>query len=467
MNDNRDAINDILSELDRKKELADAPPEAPAPEGTAPQEAPEPEYEPIHEAAPEESSEPATSYTSHGYDDAPRSAAPTRGSRPAPQRPNEQMHRKKKRRKKASNRLPGVLILTTLIFGISIILSLVIISFGKDMLGIGESDNTQLIVVPEGANTEEISELLKDEGVINSPKAFQLFSRMRKSDKGYVAGQHFVRPNMAYEAIIDELTKIPSVEKGASIEITFPEGITLIDAANLLEENHICDAKDFIFYFNSGGYNFDFEKELPIDTSLKFEKMEGYLFPDTYFFFENSEPEEVCQKIYYNFNEKMTPERMAKVKASGLSLDQVITFASIVQKEAPTSDVMTMVASVFWNRLENPDAFPLLQSDPTSNYANDVIRPNMEYFDETFVNAYDTYKSAGLPPGAICNPGTEAIDAVLEHFKSDNYYFIANIYTKETFFSETLEEHNAKDAEIKEYYEEVKAAEAAAEAEGE
>ena len=75
MNDNRDAINDILSELDRKKELADAPPEAPAPEGTAPQEAPEPEYEPIHETAPEESSEPATSYTSHGYDDAPRSAA--------------------------------------------------------------------------------------------------------------------------------------------------------------------------------------------------------------------------------------------------------------------------------------------------------------------------------------------------------------------------------------------------------
>ena len=92
------------------------------------------------------------------------------------------------------------------------------------------------------------------------------------------------------------------------------------------------------------------------------------------------------------------------------------------------------VASVFWNRLEDSDRFPKLESDPTSNYANDVVRPNMEYFDEAFVNAYDTYKTPGLPPVAICNPGIDAIDAVLAHQKSDYYYFCANIYTKETFF---------------------------------
>ena len=80
---------------------------------------------------------------------------------------------------------------------------------------------------------------------------------------------------MPYETLLDELTKVPTEEMGESISITFPEGITLIDAANLLEEKHICDAEDFIFYFNSGGFGVDFEQRLPSDSSLKFQKMEG------------------------------------------------------------------------------------------------------------------------------------------------------------------------------------------------
>ena len=134
--------------------------------------------------------------------------------------------------------------------------------------------------------------------------------------------------------------------------------------------------------------------------------------------------------------------------------------ASIVQKEAATTGTMTLVASVFWNRLRNKDVFPLLQSDPTSNYANDVVRPNMEVVDETIVNSYDTYKSPGLPPGAICNPGIDAIDAVLEDYKSNYFYFIANINTKQTYFAETLEEHYANEELINEQYAAEKAANA-------
>ena len=129
------------------------------------------------------------------------------------------------------------------------------------------------------------------------------------------------------------------------------------------------------------------------------------------------------------------------MESLGLSLDQLITFASIVQKEAANTDTMTLVASVFWNRLRNSDVFPLLQSDPTSNYA-EFIKSKMDVYDKTVVDAYDTYVGPGLPPGAICNPGIEAIDAVLENFESNYFYFIANIYTGQTYFSETLEEHN-------------------------
>lgn len=366
--------------------------------------------------------------------------------------------RKKSKKKKKRSRLPGVLILTTFIFAVSICLSLVIIAFGKDMLGIGKSDATKLIVIPEGATTAEISTMLKNEGIIKSPEFFQLFSRLRKSDSLYIPGEHFVRPNMPYETLIIELTTTKEEEQ-ETVEVTFPEGITLFDAAQLLESENVCKADEFIFYFNSGGFGFDFESKLPTDTSLKFYRMEGYLFPDTYYFYTNMKPEQVCQKIYLNFDNKMTDDRYKRMEELGITLDQLITLASIVQKEAANTSTMTLVASVFWNRLENKDEFPLLQSDPTSNYANDVVKAKMDVYDQTIVEAYDTYKGHGLPPGAICNPGIEAIDAVLEKFESDYFYFIANVNTGQTYFSETLEEHEEYQAKVEQQYIDEKLAE--------
>lgn len=444
MSDNKDIINDILNETpdNMDERIDDALKEADRLD--------EIEENNFREAIQEAPAAPVQGY----YDNYER---PMRSMNPPP---NVKRKKKKKKKKKAS-RLPGVLILVTLIFGISIILSLVIISFGKDMLGIGKSDSTHVIVIPEGATTPEVAQMLLEDNIIKSSEAFEFFASFG-DELVYVTGEHFVRPNMPYETIIDELTKVPTEEMGESIEVTFPEGITLIDAANILEKNHICDAEDFIFYFNSGGFGIDFEERLPSDSSLKFQKMEGYLFPDTYFFYEDSKPEEVCQKIYYNFDTKMNGEfstskkeyatRYERMEELDLTLDELITIASIVQKEAANVRDMNDVAAVFRNRMDNKDVFPKLQSDPTSNYSNNTIRPNIEYYNQTIIDAYDTYKSAGLPPGAICNPGIDAIDAVLTNKKTKYFYFIANIRTNETFFSETLEEHEAKQAEIEQYY---------------
>jgi UPF0755 protein len=364
---------------------------------------------------------------------------------------NSQQKRKRKKKRRRS-RVPGVLILTTFIFGVSVVLSMVIIGYGKDMLGLGKSDKTYLLVIEEGATTDDIANMLESEGIIRSPEAFKLFSRLRKADTLYVPGEHFIRPNMAYETIINNLTQVEEEELGETVQVTFPEGKNLLECAYILEEEGVCSADDFIFYFNSGGFGFDFESMLPTDQKLKFQRMEGYLFPDTYFFYQDMDPEQVCQKIYLNFNDKMTEERLAKMKERGLTLDQLVTFASIVQKEAATTDVMNHVASVFWNRLNNSELFPLLQSDPTTNYAKQVVQPNMEVLDSTIVNAYDTYQSPGLPPGAICNPGIEAIDAVLYAEETNDYYFIANINTKVTYFAETNEEHEANKAMIEQQY---------------
>ena len=275
---------------------------------------------------------------------------------------------------------------------------------------------------------------------------------------------------MAYETIIDTLTNEADEERKEAVNVTFREAITLFEAADLLEQQGVCKASDFLFYFNAGGYGYRFEDKLNKNTNtLRFAdtRMEGYLFPDTYTFTKEMDPEQVCQKIYYNFDQKLTDERIKRMEELHLSLDQLITFASIVQAEAPNREDMNHVASVFWNRLEHVDAetVGMLQSDPTKNYADYTIKPHMTVLNNDIVKAYNTYQSKGLPPGAICNPGIDAIDAVLQKMQSDDFYFIANIYTQKTYYAKTNDEHLQNTAMVRADEAQYEAEQAAREAE--
>lgn len=356
------------------------------------------------------------------------------------------------KRRRGSGRLPMVLIVTTIIFTIAISLSVLIISVGRDMLAIGKSDDLKIVTIPEGADTEDVAQILYDEGIIKIPKAFVFISKLGGSDTKYIAGEHELSPSNAYETIINELTTDKSLEKETA-DVTFIEGSDLISAAKKLEEAGVCDAERFIYYFNAGDYGFDFEKYLPTSTASKFNRMEGYLFPDTYTFYVDTDPEVVCQKIYKNFDEKFKPEYYEQMKKLNMTLDEVITLASIVQAEAPDVESMKKIASVFENRLANPEEFPRLESDPTTYYVDEVIRPNIEIPSEAIFEAYDTYKSNGLPPGAIGNPGIDAIEAVLFPADTDYYFFFANIETNETFFAGTNEGHEANKDMVREQQE--------------
>lgn len=358
----------------------------------------------------------------------------------------------RKKRRRFSGRLPLVLIVTTIIFTVAISLSLLIISVGRDMLAIGKSDDIKIVSIPEGANTDEVAQILYDEGIIKMPKAFVFISKLGGADTKYIAGEHELSPSNAYETIISELTTDKSLER-ETVDVTFVEGCDLISAGKQLEEAEVCDAERFVYYFNAGDYGFEFEKFLPASTASKFNRMEGYLFPDTYTFYVNTDPEVVCQKIYKNFNEKFKSEYYTQMKKMNMTLDEVVTLASIVQAESPDIETMKKVASVFENRLSNPEEYPKLQSDPTTYYVDEVIKPNIEIPSEAIFEAYDTYKCNGLPPGAIGNPGKDAIEAVLYPAKTDYYFFYANIDTGETFFAETDEGHEENKDMVKEQQE--------------
>ena len=351
--------------------------------------------------------------------------------------------RKKKLRKKRREaaRLPIVLILTTLIVTVSICLSMVIIAVGRDMLAIGKDESLKMVTIPSGADTHTVAKILEDEGIIEIPRAFEMFAKLSSTDANFIAGQYELSAGDAYETIIQKLVKGTEEDDRETVDVTFVEGTSVYNAAQLLQEKNVCDAERFLYYFNAGGLGFDFEELLPKSTASKFYRMEGYLWPDTYKFYVNSEPESVCMKIYQNFENKMTKEYYTQMKKKNMTLDEVITLASIVQAEASDAVSMKKIASVFENRLAKSDEFPKLQSDPTTYYVDEIIKPNMQVNSTAMCDAYDTYKTNGLPPGAIGNPGKDAIEAVLYPSKTDYYYFAADIDTKEIYYAKTIDEH--------------------------
>lgn len=347
--------------------------------------------------------------------------------------------RRKKRRKRGPGRLIFGLIMTLVVIGSAILLSAYIIKYAKDFLGIGKSSMEIVVEIPMNSTTEDIAQILYDDGVINNTYLFRFYSRVKGSDGTFVAGEHTLALNMTYEDMVEELQK-GAVEERESVDIVFPEGITLFEAAQKLEEKGVCGADEFIRAFNTADYGYDFEKQVKV-SALKFYKMEGYLFPDTYTFYLDEDPKIAAKKFCKNFNTKITADLYGRMDDLGMELEEVLTLASMVQAEAQNTRDMKLVASVFLNRLDNPDEYPLLQSDPTKKYVTDIIMPNIEVPSKAMYTAYNTYEGAGLPPGPICNPGLDAINAVLYPSNTNYYYFCANVDTGEIFYAETLAEH--------------------------
>ncbi len=349
--------------------------------------------------------------------------------------------KKKKRKKKGNGRLIFGLIMTAIIVAVAVFCAAFVLKFARDFVGIGKSSVEVVVEIPMNSGTADIADILADEGIIDSTYFFRFYSRVKGSDGTFVAGSHVLSPDMSYENIVHELQQ-GAVDTRESVDITFPEGIDLLDAAQKLEENNVCSASDFIREFNNSSFGFDFEKLVKV-SAMKFYKMEGYLFPDTYTFYVEEDPKIVCKKIYRNFETRITLDIYARMDDLGLEFEEMLTMASMVQAEASSVYDMKRVASVFRNRLADPDNYPLLQSDPTRKYVEEVIKPNIEFPSKEMFKAYNTYEGAGLPPGPICNPGLDAINAVLYPADTDYYYFCANVDTGEVYYARTNEEHEA------------------------
>jgi len=342
-------------------------------------------------------------------------------------------------RRRRRSKAPAILISLVLIFGLSAMLALFALRSVTDMLGLNQPDRDIDVMIERGMGIREITRVLHEKGIVDQPLTFRVYARLRAKDTALQAGEYVLNSNMSYDQIISALRSGDVVRE--EIRLTFYEGMTMREIAAMLDENDVCGAGDFIEYIESSEFEYEFYSLIP-DAPLRFRKMEGYLFPDTYDFFKGEMVASVAKKFLRAFDANVYTPLKDEMESAGMELDDVVILASIIQKEASATEEMTTVSSVFHNRLENPAAgLPRLQSDVTRNYVADDIRPYQERATQEIYDAYDTYECYGLPVGPICSPGVAAVQAAL-HPADTNYYFFVTDANGEYYYSVTLDEHN-------------------------
>lgn len=227
-----------------------------------------------------------------------------------------------------------------------------------------------------------------------------------------------------------------SQAKPKTVTLTFPEGYTLSQIGDRLEKSSVCKKADFV----TVAQNYDFSyyplmKAIPSNAHRAY-KLEGYLYPDTYEFYVGMKPQDAVGRFLRVAEQKIGK----KYSCSGMTTDQVVTLASIIEREADDAQDMKLVSSVFHNRLK---AKQKLEADATISYCTMYL---LNVFGDKYKYYYNTYRCAALPAGPICNPGASALSAAANPAKTDYYYFITS--NGKYYYQKTLDEHNAKLKEL-------------------
>ncbi|MBQ9534264.1 MAG: endolytic transglycosylase MltG [Clostridia bacterium] len=327
-----------------------------------------------------------------------------------------------------------------LIVGISLLLSTVIILVANDVLALVKPEREVVLDISGSSTPAEMAEVLKENGLIQYKWAFSLMSRLKHIDE-YKGGKFSVRTNMDYGQIIDALTRVATYQE--TTMVTIPEGYTISQIAELVEDKMVCSAEDFIETANTYKFSHEILKEVPMREN----RLEGYLFPDTYEFYINDKPVSVINKMLNNFVKKYTREMLELTETQGMTVAEVVNIASMIEKEAKLDTERTMISGVIRNRLDS-DSFPFLNIDATILYATGH-KSELTDSDLRIDSPYNTYTHEGLPPTAICNPGTSSLVAALMPEEHGYYYYVLDPDTGGHVFSKTLEEHNAAVAEMR------------------
>jgi UPF0755 protein len=285
----------------------------------------------------------------------------------------------------------------------------------------------QVITVEDGMTLRQVAVNLEKNRIIKNKTFFLLWARLKGYGRNIKSGEYRLSPAMAPVKIFDMLTR------GIIIThpVTFPEGFTAGHIAEVLEQNKTISVERSAFL------SLVHDPAILKKYGVSGTSLEGYLYPDTYQFSRRQSPESIIAVMVSRFNEVILPFK-ERIGMSGMTLAEVVTLASIVEKETGRADERPLIASVFLNRLKNNMR---LDSDPTVIYGIEDFDGNLTREDLRRYTPYNTYVIKGLPPGPISNPGIESIRAVLYPSDTDYLYFVSK-NDGYHYFSRTLQEHN-------------------------
>ena len=287
------------------------------------------------------------------------------------------------------------------------------------------------VVVSTGMTDSQVIEMLHENGIISNKTVMKIINRIYTKNAPFKVGAAVLSSKMGYLEIIDILRSGMRTD----VKVTIPEGYNLDEIADVFAFAG-ADKDKFYYELEHGQFDYDFMKNLPEGKN----RLEGYLFPDTYFIEIGMSEHDMIDMCLAQFDKVYTEEYSARAKELGFTDHEIITLASIIEKECKTD--RELVSSVFHNRLASSQ-FKYLESCATVIYVTRQPKDRLTYSDINVQSPYNTYITPGLPPGPIASPGSAAIKAALYPAESEYYYF-SDAGDGTNSFSKTYEEHLSK-----------------------
>ncbi len=342
---------------------------------------------------------------------------------------------------------------TYLFFIIVIVVSMLVSVYAifcmNDVLAITKTKSSVTISLTEDVKTAgEAIDILADNGLIKCKNFCKFFTSVRdriidKNKVGgpYAAGVYYLNGKMGLEGMLVTLHGNNFTDE--TITLTFPEGLTVPEVIEKLSENDVCDKTALLSVIQTTEYTYSLVSNLKAKESVPY-RLEGFLFPDTYEFYIGESASSTIRKFLDNGDKKFKEKYRKQAKKIGKSTYEIMTVASIIQKEAANKDQMKTISAIIYNRLEDTVNFPTLGCQSTADYITNKVAPALSstsaHTSEYYMSYYNTNNSStvvGLPAGPICNPGTDAIVAALYPSDTDAMFFFhdtkGNLYTAKTY----------------------------------
>lgn len=354
------------------------------------------------------------------------------------------------------DRLPGGL--RVLLYVVCVLLASILLALGawlaaEDVLALTKPDRTVTVTVEEDDTIEDITDMLYENSLIEYKTLFRIYAWVADAEEKISPGVYELNNQYDYHALVSGMQSGYTLPE--TVTVTIPEGYECSQIFDLLEEYGVCDAESLAETAAEYEFDYDFLDGLAYGDE---NRLEGYLFPDTYEFYVDDDPEDVLDRFLSNFESKFDDDMLEQMDVLNdwireqmegsseeeieehlMTMEKIVIIASLIEKEAAVSSERTSISSVIHNRLVS-DLYPYLEIDASIQYILDERKDVLTYSDLEIDSPYNTYLYEGLPPGPICNPGLSCLKAALYPADTNYYYYALNTEGTHTFFETSIEQ---------------------------